>query len=264
MKFLPSLLLLSSVAIISCKQTKQTEPTMVEQVSDFAQELNEKEKAELKAADMPILPVVPGDKWVYQVKIQVPEGAQVTGAKAIDQTFERTRTFRGKVKPGGEHPETDCFEIEAVGSPVEREYVQIDEETVKLCGSEYVGSTKMIPFWLDPAVTLVAAGVKAGESLPPIDIKDPRTGVQFLRVIQIVGRETITAAGRDFATIRILMTGKDGKDGTMDSRRTIWFAPHYGIVKEEKARYINDELIMKEVIELKSMQMKNDRAASGQ
>lgn len=263
MKCYPStLLLLTSLAVMSCKKNKAPEPTMVEQVTEFAQELNEAEKAEIKAADMPILPVSVGDQWIYQVKIQVPEGAQVPGSKAVDQSFERKRTFLGKVKPSGDHPETDCFEIEAVGSPIEREYVKIDDETVKMCGSEMVGGSQMIPVWLDPPVLLVSAGVKAGESLPPLEIKDPRTGVEFVRMIQVVGRETLTVAGRDFAAIRILMTGKDGKDGGMDTRRTIWFAPHYGIVKEEKARYIHDQLIMKETIELKSFQMKNDTAAA--
>jgi hypothetical protein len=111
---------------------------------------------------------------------------------------------------------------------------------------------------LDPAVMLVRAGVMPGESLPPLQIKDPRTGIEVIRTIQVVGRETVTAAGRDFATIRILMTGKEGKDSNLEMRKTIWFVPRYGIVREEKARYINDTLMLKETMELKSFQLAKD------
>jgi hypothetical protein len=245
-----------SFLLFSCEKKSQPNPVAQQQVTDFAEDLNERENQELKKNDVPILPVSVGDQWIYEVKIQVPENAQIEGAKAINQSFVRKRTFIGKTKPTGNHPETDCFEIESVGSPIEREYVAIDEENVKMCGSEVVGGNHTFPIWLNPPVTLVRAGVKPGESLPPIQIKDAKSGLEFLRVIQIVARENLTMAGRDFETIRILMTGKDGKDGNMEIRRTIWFAPHFGIVKEEKLRYINDKLILKELTDLKSMRMK--------
>jgi hypothetical protein len=75
-------------------------------------------------------------------------------------------------------------------------------------------------------------------------------------VIQIVGREKVTVAERDFDTIRILMVGKDGKDGSLEIRRTTWFAPKFGVVKEEKVRYLNDEMILKESFVLKAFQLK--------
>jgi hypothetical protein len=246
------------VFLNSCKKPEQNENLTEQLVKEVAEEVKSAGNAEWKKSDTPILPLTVGDHWVYQVKLQVPENAQAPGSPAISQDFERKRTYKGKVKPTGDHPETDCFEIEATGSPIEREFVEIDDEKVQMRGSEIVGTAQQSPTWLDPAVMLVRAGVMPGESLPPLQIKDPRTGIEVIRTIQVVGRETVTAAGRDFATIRILMTGKEGKDSNLEMRKTIWFVPRYGIVREEKARYINDTLMLKETMELKSFRLAND------
>jgi hypothetical protein len=235
MKILPRILsVFLLIALCQCKKGEQgafTPEQQKEQLIKMAAEVKEEGSSDLKKADMPILPVSVGDSWTYTVTLQVPENAQSKGSPLISQSFERKRTYVGKIKPSGNHPETDCFEIEATGSPTEREFVEIEEERVQMRGSEIVGKTESLPLWMEPAVTLVQAGVSAGESLPPIQIKDPRTGAEYLRQIQIVGREKITVAGRDFANIRILMSGKDGKENPIEMRRTIWFAPGYGIVK---------------------------------
>jgi hypothetical protein len=250
--------LLALILTVSCKKPAQTDSQSHQQVKEFVEEVKAAGSAEWKKSDTPLLPLTVGDHWVYQVKLQVPENAQSPGSPAIQQAFERKRTYKGKVKPTGNHPETDCFEIEGTGSPIEREFVEITDEQVLMRGSEIVGATSQSPFWLEPAVMLVRAGVMPGESLPPLQIKDPRTGIEVTRVIQVVGRETIKAVGKDFATIRILMMGKEGKESHLEMRKTIWFAPRYGIVKEEKARYINDTLMLKETMELKSFQLAND------
>jgi hypothetical protein len=249
--------------LCACDKSKKSDSVTEQQeaLQKIITEVKETGSAELIKSDTPLLPVSEGDTWNYTVTLQVPENAQSKGSPMISQSFERKRTYIGKVKPSGDRDATDCFEIEATGSPVEREFVEIENESVKMRGSEIVGVKEALPLWMEPAVLLVRAGVMTGESLPPIQIKDPRTGAEVTRHIQIVGRETVKLAGREFATIRILMSGKDGKENPIELRRTIWFAPHYGIVKEEKSRYVDDGLMMKETIELKSMKMKNDPEA---
>lgn len=244
--------------LISCKKSEDNANLTEQLAKEVAEEVKAAGNAEWVKSDTPLLPLTVGDHWVYQVKLQVPENAQSPGSPAISQELTRKRTFKGKVKPTGDHPETDCFELEATGSPIEREFVEISEDAILMRGSEIVGAAQQTPFWLDPAVMLVRAGVMPGESLPPLQVKDPRTGIEVIRTIQVVGRETVTAAGRDFATIRILMTGKEGKDSTLELRKTIWLAPQYGIVREEKARYVNDILMLKESMELTSLQLAND------
>lgn len=267
MKHCPLISFAVCLALLSgCKKANEATETDTskqkqEDINKIIKEVREEGSAEFIKADTPILPVSKGDTWTYTVTLQLPKDAQFKDSPLVSQSFERKRTFMGKVKPSGDRPETDCFEIEAPGSPIEREFVEITEEHVKMRGSEYVGNKDTLPLWLEPSVLLVRAGVLAGESLPPIQIKDPRTGVEVTRFIQVVGREKVVAAGRDFSAIRILMSGKDGKDSPIQMRRTIWFAPQYGIVKEEKTRYLDDTLLMKETIELKSLQLQNDPQA---
>lgn len=247
-----------------CKKVNEADAAKQQQ-EDFtkiAQEVKEEGSAELKKRDIPILPMSVGDQWTYSVTLQLPKDVQVKESPMLATSFERKRTYIGKVKPRGMEVETDCFEIEAPGSPIEREFIEFDEEQVKMRGSEIVGHQDSLPVWLEPAVLLVRAGVVGGESMPPIQFKDPSSGTVITRYIQIIGREKVVAAGRDFSTIRILMSGKDGDVNPIELRRIIWFAPHFGIVKEEKLRYLNDELLMKETVELKSMQLKNDPDAN--
>jgi hypothetical protein len=244
-------IMISSVTS-SCQKKTTAAPPPEQKVKSVSDEMNHASIEQAKGGDIPILPLTLEDYWLYDVKIQIPEGVQHAGSPAVNQTFIRKRSYIGKVKPGADYPETGCFQIEAKGSPVEREFVDVDDERVMMRGSGTVGSAEIKPLWLDPGVLLVRAGLLGGETLPPIEIKDPTTGAVVHRLIQIIGRESIETAGKKFNAIRILMTGNDGG---MDLRRTIWFAPHYGIVKEEKSRYINDKLVLKETSELKEFRV---------
>ena len=204
-----------SLVTNSC-QKKPSAAAPEKTVKSVSDEINQASIDKAKGGDIPILPLTVQDFWLY------------------------------------DYPDTGCFEIEAKGTPVEREYVDINDERVMMRGSGSVGSAEIKPLWLDPGVLLVRAGLLGGETLPPIEIKDPASGAVVRRLIQIIGRESIETAGRKFNTIRILMTGTDGG---MELRRTIWFAPHYGIVKEEKSRFINDQLVLKETSELKEFRV---------
>lgn len=244
------------VALLSCEQKSSPEMNKESAMSAVIEHVREDAAASFKSTEIPILPITKGDSWVYEVKLQIAENKDDEPVLVDKEKFERKRVYLGKMKPPGDFPETDCFEIEAAGIAVEREYVDIKEDRILMRGAEIVG-TKAVPYWLNPGVIMVKAGVLAGESLPPIRIKDPNSDFEVSREIQIIGRETISLAGRDFATIRILMTGDDGRNVGLQMRRTIWFAPKYGIVKEEKNRYVNDRLMLKELVELKSFEIKS-------
>ncbi len=53
----------------------------------------------------------------------------------------------------------------------------------------------------------------------------------------------------------MLMTGNDGQ---FEVRRTTWFSPHIGIVKEEKTRYVGETLIFRETTELQETNVKGE------
>jgi hypothetical protein len=246
------------VAFSACKKDAAEEKTAAEEFQELAAEVKESTVNAAKGGDIPMLPLSVGDTWVYDVKVQIPEGVTADRKAVENASFERTRKFVGKVKPSADHPDCDCFEVSAPGSPTEREFIEVDDERIFMRGSGVVSDTPVPPLWLDPPVLLVRAGLLGGESMPPIELTDPRSGLKVRRAIQIIGRETLEAAGRSFDAIQILMTGKDGNEGNFELRRSIWFAPHYGIIKEEKTRYINDKVVIKESMTLKSLQMKID------
>lgn len=195
------------------------------------------------ANDVPLLPVQKGDIWEYEVHLEIPEGASAAGSAAVDTRFHRTRVYLGKVIPGANLPETDCFEVTAPGAPTEREFVSITDDQILMHGSLMVASANAKPMWLAKPIPFVVAGMKAGTELPEISAMEGA----ITRKLQVVAREEIAVPAGKFHAIRLLMTGKEGP---MELRRTTWFAPGTGIVKEEKIHYRQDKVIYRETHEL--------------
>ena len=200
------------------------------------------ERAEI-AADTPILPVNPGDKWTYEVHLEIPEGITSPGAAAVTTRHGRVRTYLGKLSAATGLPETDCFEVEVPGSPREREFVEILPDRILMRGTVIMREETTRPMWLDPAVPFVIAGMKPGTSLPPLST----AGGALTRKTQVIAREEVTVPAGTFPCIRILVTGTDGE---LELRRTIWFSPGTGIVREEKTRYRGENVVFRETQEL--------------
>ena len=194
-------------------------------------------------ADLPLMPVTRGDTWIYDVRLEIPANATAAGAPAVNQSHQRTRTYLGKISPAKGLPEVDCLEITVPGSPTECEFVEIHDDRILMRGSMIQGPEYPRPMWLDPPVPFVHAGMKVGTESPEIRA----TGGGLLRKTQVVGREAITVPAGTFQTIRLLMTGTDGG---LELKRTIWFAPGTGIVREEKTRYRQGKLIFRETQQL--------------
>ncbi len=201
---------------------------------------------DMAKADMPILPVSKGDVWNYEVTLDIPENITSPGAAEVSQRFKRTRTYIGKISPAEGLPEVDCFEVAVPGSPVEREFVEIREDKVLMRGSMIMRPDTTKPMWLDHPVPFVIAGMKPGTETPEVSAP----GGALSRKTQVVAREAVTVKAGTFQSIRLLMTGMDGE---IELRRTIWFAPGKGIVREEKSRYRKGALIYRENQELVGM-----------
>jgi hypothetical protein len=194
-------------------------------------------------ADVPLLPVTPGDAWIHQVRLRIPAGVTSATAAEVDTAYQSVRTFLGKVSASDELPATDCFEVHVPGSPREREFVEIHPDRILIRGSLLMRPENPRSLWLDRPVIFVTAGMKAGDSLP--DSVSMDGGV--IRRTKVIGREDVTVPAGTFRCIRLLTTGSDGE---LDLRRTIWFSPGTGIVREEKARYRREQLVLREVHEL--------------
>jgi len=230
-------LILLSVITPACKESAKRQATPAATRVAAARE------------DAPLLPISKGDSWRYAVHLEIPADATKPGTPAVEKDFVRTRTFLGKISPGKSLPATDCFEVTTAGFPAEREFVEIHNDKILLRGSVTLQSEDSQPMWYDPAVPFLSAGVKAGDELREFQVGgQPRT-----RKIQIVGREDVTVPAGQFPSIRMLM---GGMDGTVELRRTIWFSPGTGIIREEKTRYHVDKLILRETQELTETSVK--------
>lgn len=194
-------------------------------------------------ADVPLLPAAPGDAWIYQVRLRIPAGVTSATAAEVDTTYQRVRTYLGKASASAGLPETDCFEVTVPGSPREREFVDIHPERILMRGSRVMRPENAGPLWLEEPAPFVIAGMKAGDSLP--DFVSTDGGV--IRRTKVIGREHVTVPAGVFHCIRLLTTGSDGE---LDLRRTVWFSPGTGIVREEKSRYRRDQLVLSEIHEL--------------
>ncbi len=199
--------------------------------------------------DVPLLPVTAGDVWQYQVHLEIPEGVSSPGAASVDQTFERVRTYLGKITPANGLPAVDCFEVRVPGSPDEREFVEIREDVILMRGSMVMRPSTTQPLWYDHPIPLVTAGMKPGTESP--DVSAP--GGSMSRKTQVVAREIVKVPAGEFSSIRLLMTGADGE---LELRRLIWFAPGVGIVQEEKTRYRKGKVIYRESQQLEKTSIK--------
>ena len=90
---------------------------------------------DLKAADIPIMPITKGDYWKYRVRVEIPAGVTKPDAAASVIEQAKTRTYLGKVKVSDECPEIQAFDVKVPGEPTERELVEIDDEKIMIRGS---------------------------------------------------------------------------------------------------------------------------------
>ena len=191
------------------------------------------------ALEAPLLPVTKGDTWSYDVHLEIPAGVTSPGAAAVDAKHTRVRTYLGKVSPAEGLPAVDCFEVIVPASAPEREFLEIHDDRILMRGSMIMRPETTRPMWLDQPVPFIHAGMKAGTESPLVQA----AGGSLSRRIQVVAREDVTVPAGTFPAIRLLMTGMDGE---LELRRTIWFAPGTGIVREEKSRYRKGALIFRE------------------
>lgn len=192
---------------------------------------------------MPILAVKVGDFWKYRVNVEVPAGITKADAPATSLELGKIRTFKGRVKVSEKHPEAEAFDVDVTGQPLERELVEIYGDRIMMRGTIRPNEINAKPFWMEPAVPFVFAGLRPGQELTRLGAM----GGASKRVLKVVAREKITVPAGNFNAIRLLMTGNDGQ---FELHKTIWFVPKMGIVKEEKTRYSDGLLIFRETAEL--------------
>jgi hypothetical protein len=200
-------------------------------------------KAAAVEKDSPILPVTPGESWIYQVHLEIPEGVTSESASSVDTKFRRVRTYLGKRSAAEGMPETDCFEVTVPGFPAEREFVDIEDDRILMRGSLIMRAGAAKPMWLETPVPFVIAGVMAGDVITPVKTPDD----SLVRRTEVLVREDITVPAGTFPCVHLLTTGADGE---LILSRSVWFSPGHGIIREEKTRYHRDQVVFHETQEL--------------
>lgn len=228
------LLLLSAVAGGLCSCREKTAPAAAP--GTVSAPAAPAETSSLKAADTPVLRIEPGDEWRYKVTIRNPK--EEKSARPVVGSYERVRRFVGKVDPGEGRPPTDCFEVFSPGSAKMREFVEIQPEKVSLRGQSIVGEdgVQHSLIWYETPIPFFSAGLAGGETLPPIRVG---SGEKNLWTTKVIGRETTEVAAGKFDAVRLQMIGVDGEVGI---RRTYWFSPGVGIVREETVQESMEEV----------------------
>lgn len=204
-------------------------------------------------AKIRILPVSPGDRWVYDVSLEIPSGITSAGAGAVSTKHRRPRTYLGKKSAAEGLPEVDCFEVTVPGSPDEREFVEIQNDRILLYGSLIMRPETTKPMWMDKPVLFFQTGMIPGTKIPEVST-DNRA---FTRQTEDIAVEDVKVPAGTFHCHRLLMNGNDGE---IELRRTIWFSPGNGIIREEKTRYRREKLLYREIQELSELK----RAAASQ
>ena len=226
------------VPLAACRKEGNKEETKTEAAPELPAAVKE-----LVDEDTLILPLKKGDSWVYKVKVEVPPGITSEGSAAVELEDEMERVYLGKMKIGDKEPEVDVFEVTKASAPVERELVEIHDDRILMRGSLIPSAGDDGIQWFGSPVLFVFAGMRPGQETAKLSVQE---GTRQ-RGIQVVARENVTVPAGEFPAIRLLMTGNDGE---FMLRKTIWFSPRTGIVKEEKNRYAGDKLLFRETTEL--------------
>lgn len=203
-----------------------------------------------EAADTPLLRISAGDFWTYEVRVEIPAGVTGREAASVDVSHSRTRTFLGKTPFLEGEPAVDCFEVTTPGSPATREFVAIWDDRVELLGEMMMKGPESRPIVFPEPIMFIRAGLRAGDTIEIPALTFEGSGMVAPRSCRVIGREEIQVPAGTFQAIRLMMGSVDGK---IETRRLLWFSPGVGIVREERVRYAEGRIIVRETHVLSEM-----------
>lgn len=201
--------------------------------------------------DPPIWKPVAGDSWTYKVVVEVQEGTElpagVQGQKLekvdgkVRASYQQTSVYRGLKKMTDQSEEAHAFYVSNGQQLEEIEYMNITHDAVEALGSKQEGKNPKDVMPLSKAIPLVRSEWKGGEAFP--FIMDTVVGEQRIRLVRkfkVLGWETLETGAGKFKALHVQVTGLNGP---MEIKRSYWFAPGVGFIKEVKKYYIGDKTV---------------------
>lgn len=204
-----------------------------------------KEAAKTEAAaeeKAPLLPLKTGDWWRYEVTT---EGAADSGEVA---RAPRVRRYLGKVEPGNGLADADGFEVTTIGMPQVLEFMDIDQDSIVLRGTEEVGGDGLR--WLGNGVPIYRRGLKSGEGIAftSADAGSGEAGEIGMN-LSVVGEERLETPAGNFDAVKLLLLARSELGET---RRTLWFSPGNGFIQEENVYYNAEVRVRRETVILQA------------
>ena len=191
-----------------------------------------------------------GDSWTYQVVVDVKEGSELP-ADVANQRIEKldgklrafytqTSVYKGvmEMKEGG--AKAHAFYV-SNGDVLEQiEYLDIEKTTISARGVKQEGKTPKPVMVLSKSIPLVSLDWKGGEAFPFMMnhvVGDKK--VRLVRKFKVLGWETLETKAGKFKALHVQVTGMNGP---VELKRSYWFTPRVGFIKEVKKYYLGDEV----------------------
>lgn len=202
---------------------------------------------ELKALWKPVV----GDSWTYRVVVEVQEGSElpegVDGQKVekldgkVRATYTQTNVYQGLKLMKEDLPKAHAFYVSAGKQLMEIEYMNITKNTLEAAGSKKEGKEPKDVIPLSKSIPLIHSGWKGGEAFPfMMDVVVGKQKVRMVRKFKVLGWETLETKAGKFKALHVQVTGLNGP---MEIKRSYWFTPQTGFIKEVKKYYLGDKTV---------------------
>ncbi len=195
-----------------------------------------------------------GNSWTYQVSVTVQEGTElpkdVPGQKLekfdgkTRATYTQKMVYRG-LQPVGEAegdkkaPTGHAFTVSNGDKLDETQFMSISDTAVEAIGVQPAGK-ELKP--LSQAIPLVRSDWKGGEAFPfMMEYKAQGQKVRMVRKFKVIGWETLETKAGKFKALHVQVSGMNGQ---MELKRSYWFTPGTGFIKEVKKYYVGDRTIL--------------------
>jgi len=199
----------------------------------------------------PIWKPVVGDSWTYQVVVEVQKGTElptsVDGQKIEElegktrASYIQTHVYHGLKPMKQDGPEAHAFYVSNGDQLEEIEYMNITDDAVEAAGSKQEGTKPLALKPLSKPIPLVRSEWKGGEGFPfKVDLVVGKQKIKFVRKYKVLGWETLETKAGKFKALHVQVTGMNGP---MEIKRSYWFTPGTGFIKEVKKYYLEDKIV---------------------
>lgn len=199
-----------------------------------------------------------GDTWTYKITVEVAKETAIPSnieGQVIEElegkirvTYLQTAVYHGFLPLSDDGPKAHAFYFSNGKQLEEIQYMLVEENMVKAVGSKQEGETPQKIISLSKPIPLVVGSWKGGESFPVVmDQVVEGKQIRMTRMFRAIGWEQVETDAGDFKALHVQVTGMNGG---LELKRSYWFAPGTGFIKEDKKYYLAEKMIMRQTRDL--------------